>query len=112
MVETDAIEAGEKKASLFYQIVRVIMVPAYFYFIALPFFRTVWMPILPTWLTGYEAPLPEFGPEEENAQNEYWLSWGYWVFKQSIGGVFFMTCIMLLIWHNQETILYVPAQPI
>jgi hypothetical protein len=56
------VDAGEKKASTFNRLLQLILIPLQIYFITIPVVKYIWRPILPTWLTGYEPPLPEFGP--------------------------------------------------
>jgi hypothetical protein len=69
-----AIEAGEKKATIMQRILSVISLPLYFYFIGIPFFKYFWMPLLPKWMTGLEPAPIVMGPDLE--PSNYWLSWG------------------------------------
>lgn len=112
--KVDALEAGEKNADYMSWLAKMCVMPLYIYFFMIPFFKSVWIPlansVLPVSITGYEAPLPVYGPELD--AGDYWMSWGYWVAKYAFMAMCFCICMMLLIWAKQESILYVPSQPI
>jgi hypothetical protein len=84
----------------------------YFYFIGIPFFKHFWLPWFPKWMTGYfYEPEPVMvGPDLE--PSNYWMGWGYTLAKWAFYAACLMTAMMLFIWQKQESILYVPSQPI
>ena len=112
--KVDAIEAGEKTADWYSFFGKILVLPIYFYFIGVPLFRAILLPMFnklaPTWISGYEPPLPVYGPEL-NAE-DYWMGWAYWIAKYAFFAIIMCICFMVLIWAKQESILYVPNQPI
>ena len=86
------------------------MIPFYIYFIAVPWINKFWIPLLPKWLTGYEPPLPVFGPELE--YESPLIGWGWSLAKWVCWGFVILIVVMLLIWRKQEAILYVPTAPL
>jgi hypothetical protein len=106
------IEAGEKQASIFQRVINFMVIPAYIYFIAIPFFKWFWLPLLPKFLTGYEAALPEFGPMPEPTSSFSIEAWAYTIAKWIGWAAVLLVVILFLIWSKQESILYVPSQPI
>lgn len=87
-----------------------MIMPAYLYFFGIPLFKSMFLPLLPMWLTGYEPPLPEYGPESE--LQPAMVTWGYTLAKWAGWALLVGTMMMLMIWSKQEGILYVPSQPI
>lgn len=87
--------------------------PTYFYFIGWPFIKYFWLPLLPlSWSSklGYEPALPVYGPELE--QGPIILSWGFTILKWGSWMVVVAAVVLVMIWMKQESILYVPSQPI
>ena len=104
------IQAGEKQVGIFQQMIKFLTIPIYIYFIGIPIYRNIWMPLLPKWLTGYEPELPVFGPELENGS--YLTGWTGFFIKWTLFSLCASILIMVLIWIKQESLLYVPSQPI
>ena len=65
----------------------------------------------------YGPPEVFYGPTtleewEKIDPNNFYNTWTYTILKYCIYACFMFICLLLMIWTQQEKILYVPAQPI